>query len=88
MGAIRDADLRPLLRQIKAPTLVINGSADPATPPQLGNAIAAGVPRAQVVTLPAAHISNIEAKAAFDERGFKSDRAERSCTRCTSRGSM
>ena len=67
MGAIRDADLRPLLKQIKAPTLVINGSADPATPPELGNAIAAGVPRAHVVTLPAAHISNVEAKAAFDE---------------------
>ncbi|HKY94787.1 MAG TPA: 3-oxoadipate enol-lactonase, partial [Kiloniellales bacterium] len=67
MGALRDADLRPLLGRIKAPTLVINGSADPATPPALGNEIAAGVKGARAVTLQAAHISNIEAKAAFDE---------------------
>jgi 3-oxoadipate enol-lactonase len=67
MGAIRDADLRLRLGRIEAPTLVINGSDDTATPPDLGQEIAAAVPGARVVTLPAAHISNIEAKAAFDE---------------------
>lgn len=67
MGAIRDTDLRPRLGRIKAPTLVINGSADPATPPELGLEIAAGVKGSRVVTLQAAHISNVEAKAAFDE---------------------
>lgn len=67
MGAISGADLRPRLARIAAPTLVINGSDDPATPPALGNEIAAGVKGARVVTLKAAHISNVEAKAAFDE---------------------
>jgi len=67
MGAISGADLRPRLARIVAPTLVINGSDDPATPPELGNEIAAGVKGARVVTLKAAHISNVEAKAEFDE---------------------
>jgi 3-oxoadipate enol-lactonase len=67
MAAIRDIDLRPDLRRIEAPTLVIAGSDDPATPPSLAEEICAAIPGARQVTLAAAHISNIEAKAAFDE---------------------
>lgn len=67
MGAIRDMDLRPLLGRIKAPTLVIAGSEDPATPPSLSEEICRAVPSARQVTLPTAHISNIEAMAAFNE---------------------
>jgi 3-oxoadipate enol-lactonase len=67
MAAIRDMDLRPSLGRIEAPTLVIAGSEDPATPPSLAEEICAGVAGARQVTLAAAHISNIEAKTAFDE---------------------
>jgi 3-oxoadipate enol-lactonase len=67
MGAIRDADLRRDLGRIRAPTLVVAGSEDPATPPSLSEAICNAIAGARQVTLPAAHISNIEAKAAFDE---------------------
>lgn len=66
-AAIRDMDLRPLIAQIRVPTLVIVGSADPATPPFDGQAIAAAIPGAHVVELNAAHLSNIEQSDAFTE---------------------
>jgi 3-oxoadipate enol-lactonase len=64
--AIRDADERADLAAIRAPTLVISGRHDPATPPADGQAIASAVAGARYVELPAAHLSNIEAAAAFN----------------------
>ena len=58
--AIRDMDFRASNPTIKAPTLVIVGAQDPATPPALGEAIAAQIPGARVVSLDAAHIANME----------------------------
>ncbi len=63
--AIRDADLRDGLRSIAAPTLVVAGTHDPSTPPQLGRDIAAAVPGAEYVEFDAAHLSNIEQAGAF-----------------------
>ena len=60
--AIAGMDLRADLSSIKAPTLVISGAADPATPPDHGAAIAAGIggSRArQIVVERAAHLANV-----------------------------
>jgi len=64
--AIRDADLRDRLPTIAAPTLVIAGTHDPSTPPQLGRDIAATIPGASCVELDAAHLSNLEQAGAFN----------------------
>lgn len=58
--AIRDMDHRELLPKIKAPTLVIAGSLDPATPPVMNEYIRDHIPGAKLATLEAAHIANVE----------------------------
>lgn len=59
--AIAAMDLLRHLGRITAPTLVIAGADDPATPPAHGEAIAAAVPAARLLTVPAAaHLANIE----------------------------
>lgn len=64
-GAIRDMDQRESLPRVKAPTLVIIGTEDPATPPELGRFIADRIPGARLVEFGTAHLSNIEAAPAF-----------------------
>jgi 3-oxoadipate enol-lactonase len=65
--AIADMDLRPALRSIKAPTLVISGADDPATPPEHGAAIAAGISGARhLVVEAAAHLANVAAPDAVN----------------------
>lgn len=63
--AIRDMDFRESNPRIKAPTLVIVGSRDPATPPEAGEALAKQITGARVVSLDAAHISNMEQPQAY-----------------------
>jgi len=55
-------DLRPLLRAIQAPTLVIAGAEDPATPVDHAEAIAARVqgPARVEVVAGAAHLASVE----------------------------
>jgi 3-oxoadipate enol-lactonase len=64
--ALRDLDEREDLARIRAPTLVIAGSHDPTSPPGAALAIAAAIPGARCVELPAAHLSNLGAAAAFN----------------------
>jgi 3-oxoadipate enol-lactonase / 4-carboxymuconolactone decarboxylase len=64
-AAIRDMDLRDALGRIAAPTLVIVGSRDQATPPEQGRAIAQSIRGAAYLELPCAHIPTLEAPAAF-----------------------
>jgi 3-oxoadipate enol-lactonase len=60
-AAIEDMDLRADLGRIAAPTLVIAGADDPATPPAHGEAIAAGIPAARLEILAdAAHLGTFE----------------------------
>jgi 3-oxoadipate enol-lactonase len=66
--AIAAMDLRPVLSKISAPTLVIAGSEDPATPPAAGEAIAAAVAGARLTLVHAAHLANVEAPAAVSDR--------------------
>jgi 3-oxoadipate enol-lactonase len=63
--AIRDMDFRASNPTITAPTLVIVGAQDPATPPAYGEEIARQIEGAKVVSLDASHISNVEQPAAF-----------------------
>lgn len=59
--ALAIADLRGVLGSVRAPTLVLSGIADPASPPAHGRAIAAGIPDSRFVALPdAAHLSTVE----------------------------
>jgi 3-oxoadipate enol-lactonase len=64
-AAIRDMDQRAAVRAIRAPTLVVAGTQDPATPPADGRFLADAIPEARYVELPAAHLSNIEAAEPF-----------------------
>jgi 3-oxoadipate enol-lactonase len=64
-AAIRDADLWPEIAAIRAPTLVIAGAHDPATTAADGRRLAQRIPGARYVELDAAHLSNVEAEAAF-----------------------
>ncbi len=58
------ADLRPLLPGIAAPTIVLVGEADTATPPAMARTIAEGIPGARLEVIPAAkHLSPIEQPA-------------------------
>jgi 3-oxoadipate enol-lactonase len=58
--AIAGMDLRPALPAITAPTLVIAGSEDPATPPWHGAVIARAIPDARLRLIRgAAHLANV-----------------------------
>jgi 3-oxoadipate enol-lactonase len=64
-AAIRDVDQRWPIGGIKTPTLVIGGKQDPATPYEAAELIAKRIPRAKLIGLDAAHLSNIEQPEAF-----------------------
>ena len=59
------ADLRGQIHAIRAPVLVIAGSADPVTTVADAEALCAAIPHASLATVPASHLSNIEAPRAF-----------------------
>jgi 3-oxoadipate enol-lactonase len=66
--AIRDMDLRGRLGSISAPTLVIAGAEDPATPPEHGELIRDSIPDASLELIPnAAHLANVEQPEAVTE---------------------
>ena len=65
-AAIRDADFRSKVREIKTPTLIITGTHDPVTTPDDGRVLAENIAGGRFVELPAAHLSNTEAAAAFN----------------------
>ena len=59
--ALADMDLRDSLADVRAPTLVISGREDPATPPEHGRLIADGIPAARFdVVADAAHLANLQ----------------------------
>jgi 3-oxoadipate enol-lactonase len=65
---IEHLDLRRDIGMISAPTLVIAGACDPATPPSHLEIIAAGIRNARLVVLEhAAHLANIERAGAVNE---------------------
>ena len=64
-AAVGGIDLRESNRRIACPALVIAGSRDEATPPPLSEDMQAQIPGAQLVSLPAAHLSAVEMPAEF-----------------------
>ena len=64
-AAVRDADLRRTVALINRPTLVIAGEHDTVTAASHSELIAAAVPGAKLVVLPAVHLSNVEYPAEF-----------------------
>lgn len=65
-AAIRDMDLRQTAPLISVPTLVIAGLQDPATPPEHAAFLADTIPGAQLESLNAAHLSNVELPDIFN----------------------
>ena len=67
--AIAAMDQREGLPRIKAPTLVLAGSADVVTPPAQAEQMAKAIPGAEVVVLPGApHIADVEQPDAFSDQ--------------------
>ncbi|KEQ52122.1 3-oxoadipate enol-lactonase [Sphingobium chlorophenolicum] len=64
-AAIRDMDMRDMVSLIKVPTLVIGGNLDPATPLSHSQDLAGAIDGAKLLTLNAAHLSNVELPDAF-----------------------
>jgi 3-oxoadipate enol-lactonase len=74
--ALSRLDQRELLPRIAAPTLVIAGRHDMATPVEAGEFIRSRIPGASMTLLDAAHISNVEQSHNFTEAvvGFLTQR--------------
>lgn len=66
-AALRDADLRAEAARVTAPTLVVTGAYDPATPPADGAFLAAAIPGATVREFATNHLANVECAAAFGD---------------------
>lgn len=65
-AALRDADLRPAVGRIAAPTLVIAGSLDEATPPAQSEELQQAIRGSELTVLDgAAHLANVEAPGLF-----------------------
>jgi DNA-binding winged helix-turn-helix (wHTH) protein/esterase/lipase len=60
-----DIDVRPLLSQVKTPTLVIHCDRDHAVPPEKGRLLAAGIAGARYVSLPSANHLMLENEPAW-----------------------
>jgi pimeloyl-ACP methyl ester carboxylesterase/DNA-binding winged helix-turn-helix (wHTH) protein len=60
-----DIDVRPLLRQVRTPTLVIHCDRDQAVPAEKGRRIAAAIPNARYVSLPGANHLMLEEEPAW-----------------------
>lgn len=73
--AVRDMDLREVIGQISAPTLVIAGTRDVATPIEHAEGLTARIGNADMVVLDASHLSNVEQATDFNEAvlGFLRD---------------
>jgi 3-oxoadipate enol-lactonase len=65
-AAVRDVDLRCSLGNVRDPCLVLTGTQDPVTPPGEARYLVDNIPRAQYAEVPAAHLSNIEARDDFN----------------------
>ena len=66
-ASVRDMDFRASTPTISAPTMVIVGSKDPATLPEFGEAIHKMIKGSKLVSVEAAHLSNIEQPKAYAE---------------------
>ena len=67
--ALRDADLRPIASSVRVPTLIVASDLDVATPRTLAEELHAAIPESELAVIAgAAHLSNIEQPAVFNQR--------------------
>lgn len=67
-AALRDADLREILAAIRAPSLIIAGTLDEATPPSQSRELHTAITGSELVVLrEAAHLSNVEQPEEFSK---------------------
>src|SRR5918996_1349973 len=64
-AALRDADLRDVIDRVRATTLVIAGNHDPSTTLADAEFISQYIPDSTLLTLEAAHLSNVECASSF-----------------------
>jgi pimeloyl-ACP methyl ester carboxylesterase len=60
-----DIDVRPLLSQLRTPTIVIHVDHDHVVAPERGRQLAAGIPGARYVSLPGANHLMLEEEPAW-----------------------
>lgn len=65
--ALAGADLRQEIGRISAPTLIVAGTFDPVTTVEDARAMQRAIPGALLATVPASHLSNLEAPELFAE---------------------
>lgn len=65
-AAVRDMDFTDCIAGIRTPVLAVSGSQDTVTPPDTVQKLAQALPDARLLTLQAAHLSNIEAAESFN----------------------
>jgi 3-oxoadipate enol-lactonase len=66
--ALRDADLRAAARTVGVPVMIIGSERDQSTPPALARELHAWIRGSELVMIPdAAHLSNVEQPALFNE---------------------
>ena len=65
--ALAQADLREAIAAIRVPTLLIAGASDPVTTVADAQAMQRAIAGARLAEVPASHLSNLEAPAAFDD---------------------
>jgi 3-oxoadipate enol-lactonase len=65
-GALAELDLRPELKKVEVPALVLVGEHDEATPPPMSHELAAGLPDARLKILPGcAHVPQLQSPEMF-----------------------
>ena len=64
-AALRDEDLREAISKISCPVLVVAGHTDVPTPPEALAFIHGRISGSRLLTLDAAHLSNVEQADAF-----------------------
>lgn len=65
--ALASSDLRPELSEIAVPTLLLAGEVDPVTTVADAQAMHDAIPGSTLASVPASHLSNLEAPQAFNE---------------------
>jgi 3-oxoadipate enol-lactonase len=66
-AALRDEDLREAIAGVRCPVLCVAGTSDPATPPDALKFIHDRIAGSRLLTLDAAHLTNVEQQEAFND---------------------
>ena len=65
---LQETDLHPIIPSIRAPSMIISGTRDEATPPYQAAELQAAIAGSRAAMLDAAHLSNVEQPDAFTDQ--------------------